>query len=128
MTHNGGARFTRVFVSAGLVEIALGVAFLAAPVQRIGISESNANVADSAMQTAHSERVSPIISFILIASGIVLTVSNARPGRRRVKRSQTIGYPNGSRGETPGALRPGHPLDCAISGGRSQSKEIAEQS
>jgi hypothetical protein len=127
MTHKG-VGFTRVFFSAGLMEIALGVAFLAAPVQHLENPDSNAEHATIGMQTARGEQVSPVISFILIASGIVLTVANARPGRRKPKRSQTSGDPNGSRGEASGNLRPRNALDCAISGGRSQSEEIAEHS
>jgi hypothetical protein len=55
----------RVFLLAGLLEIALGVAFLAAPVARTGV------------ETTRSGRVPPLISFTLIASGVALTVTNA---------------------------------------------------
>ena len=91
-----------MFLLAGLLEIALGIAFLAAPVSRTEIPDSNtedANFdANIGMQTTRSERVSPIISFILIASGITLTVAKARPGRRRLNRSRTPGDLDGSLG------------------------------
>lgn len=89
-----------MFLLAGLLEITLGVAFLAAPVSRTEILDSNTKDANIGMQTTRSERVSPIISFILIGSGITLTVAKARPGRRKLNRSRTPGDLDGSCGQT----------------------------
>jgi len=113
----------KVFLLAGLLEIALGVAFLAAQVPRAEIPHSNTGDANIGMQATRSERASPIISFILIGSGITLLVANARSGRRKPDRSETPGDLEGPRGETQETLRLKHAPDCAMRGGHSQSNE-----
>ena len=56
----------------------LGIASLVVPIphsetQGIKIGDTNIGV-----QTSHSERVSPVISAVLIAGGIALTIAGAR--------------------------------------------------
>jgi hypothetical protein len=63
---------------AGLLLIVLGIASLVVPIPR---SESEGiKVGDTqiGVQTTHRERVSPIISAVLIAGGIALTIAGAR--------------------------------------------------
>jgi hypothetical protein len=86
MTHNGlkrnGEEFMRVFLFAGLLDIALGVAFLAAPLPPAGIQEVGTGDANVELQATRNERVSPLTSFVLLACGITLIVI-AKPGRRK---------------------------------------------
>jgi hypothetical protein len=63
---------------AGLLLIALGIASLVVPIphtetQGIKIGDANLGV-----QTSHSERVSPVISVVLIAGGIALSIAGSR--------------------------------------------------
>jgi hypothetical protein len=63
---------------AGLLLIVLGIASLVVPIPRSesqGIKVGDTNIG---VQTSHSERVSPIISAVLIAGGIALTIAGAR--------------------------------------------------
>jgi hypothetical protein len=72
---------TLLFV--GLLVVALGIASLIVPIPRSethGIKAGDVNIG---MQTTHSERVSPIISAVLIAGGIALAVAGARTQRPR---------------------------------------------
>jgi len=66
---------------AGLLLIALGIASLIVPIphtetQGIKIGDANLGV-----QTSHSERVSPIISVVLIVGGIALSIAGSRTRR-----------------------------------------------
>jgi len=67
----------RVFLLAGFLEVALGVAFLAAPAARTEVPEDKTGDANIGVQSTRGERVPPIISFALIASGIALTGGTA---------------------------------------------------
>ena len=70
----------KILLFAGLVLIALGIASLAVPIphtEREGIKVGNTNLG---VQATHSERVSPIISVVLIAGGIALTIAGGRGG------------------------------------------------
>jgi hypothetical protein len=61
----------------------LGIASLIVPVPRTethGIKAGNMNIG---VQTSESERVSPIVSVVLIAGGIALTIAGARTGASR---------------------------------------------
>ncbi|HEX9111152.1 MAG TPA: hypothetical protein VF845_06700 [Terriglobales bacterium] len=63
---------------AGLLLVVLGIASLIVPIPRSetqGIKVGDTNIG---VQTSHSERVSPIISAVLIAGGIALTIAGAR--------------------------------------------------
>jgi hypothetical protein len=68
----------KILLFAGLLVVVLGIASLVVPVPRTekqGIRVGDTNIG---VQTTHSERVSPIISVVLIAGGIALTVAGAR--------------------------------------------------
>ena len=68
----------RILLYAGLLLMALGIASLVVPIphtetQGIKIGDANLGV-----QTSHSERVSPVISVVLIAGGIALSIAGSR--------------------------------------------------
>jgi hypothetical protein len=66
------------FLIAGLVLIVLGIASLVVPIPHTeseGIKVGNTNLG---VQTSHSERVSPIISVVLIGGGIALCIAGSR--------------------------------------------------
>jgi hypothetical protein len=68
----------RILLFAGLVLVVLGIASLVVPVphtEREGIKVGGTNFG---VQTSHSERVSPIISVVLIAGGIALGIAGSR--------------------------------------------------
>jgi len=68
----------KILLFAGLPVVVLGIASLVVPVPRTetqGIKAGNVNIG---VQTTHSERVSPIISAVLIAGGIAMTIAGAR--------------------------------------------------
>jgi len=68
----------RIFLFAGLLLVVLGIASLVVPIPHTethGIKAGDINIG---VQTSHSERVSPIISVVLIAGGIALTIAGAR--------------------------------------------------
>ena len=68
----------KVLLWAGLLLIVLGIASLVVPIpqtERHGIQAGDINIG---IQTSQSERVSPIISIVLIAGGIALSVAGGR--------------------------------------------------
>jgi hypothetical protein len=68
----------KMLLYAGLLLIALGVASLVVPIPHTeteGIKLGNTNLG---MQTSHSERVSPVISVVLIVGGIALSIAGTR--------------------------------------------------
>jgi hypothetical protein len=68
----------KILLFAGLLLAVLGIASLIVPVPRTethGIKAGNMNIG---VQTSDSERVSPIVSVVLIAGGIALTIAGAR--------------------------------------------------
>jgi len=73
----------KILLLAGLLVVVLGIASLIVPVPRTethGIKAGNMNIG---VQTSESERVSPIVSVVLIAGGIALTIAGARTGASR---------------------------------------------
>ena len=73
----------KILLFAGLLLVVLGIASLIVPVPRTethGIKAGNLNIG---VQTSESERVSPIVSAVLIAGGIALTITGARGGMSR---------------------------------------------
>ena len=70
-----------MFLFAGVLDIALGLAFLAAPFSPAKIREIKTGDANMELQATRSERASPVTGFVLLACGITLIVA-ARPGRR----------------------------------------------
>jgi len=73
----------KILLFAGLLVVALGIASLIVPVphnETHGIKAGDINIG---VQTSHSERVPPIVSAVLIADGIALTIAGARTGTSR---------------------------------------------
>ena len=70
----------KMLLFAGLLMIVLGVASLVVPIPRTethGIKAGDVNIG---IQTSNSERVSPVISGVLIAGGIALSIAGGRAG------------------------------------------------
>lgn len=68
----------KMFLYAGVILIVLGIASLVVPIpssEKQGIKIGDANIG---VQTSHSEKVSPIVSVVLIAGGIALSLAGAR--------------------------------------------------
>jgi hypothetical protein len=68
----------KTLLYVGLILVVLGVASLVVPIphtQTQGIKVGDANFG---VQTTHSERVAPVISIVLIAGGIALSIAGAR--------------------------------------------------
>jgi len=68
----------KILLIAGLLLIVLGVASLIVPIphtEREGVKIGGANLG---VETTHSERISPIVSVVLIAGGIALSIAGAR--------------------------------------------------
>ena len=68
----------KLLLFAGLLMVVLGIVSLLVPIphsETQGIKIGDANIG---VQTSHSERVSPIISAVLIAGGIALSIAGAR--------------------------------------------------
>jgi len=73
----------KIMLFAGLLVIAIGIASLIVAVPHTethGIKAGDVNIG---VQTHESERVSPIVSTVLIAGGIALTIAGARGGASR---------------------------------------------
>jgi hypothetical protein len=68
----------KMLLFAGLLLIVLGVASLVVPIPRSeteGIKIGDTNIG---VHTSHSERVSPVVSAVLIAGGIALAIAGTR--------------------------------------------------
>lgn len=74
----------KIVLFAGLVLVVLGIASLFVPIPHTETQGIKAGDVHIGVQTTHSERVSPIISAVLIVGGIALTVAGARmrPSRK----------------------------------------------
>ena len=68
----------RILLFAGLLLVVLGIASLVVPIPHSETHGIKAGDIDIGVQTSHSERVSPIISVVLIAGGIALSIAGAR--------------------------------------------------
>jgi hypothetical protein len=68
----------KMFLAAGLLLIVLGIASLVVPIPHSETEGIKIGGASIGVQTTHSERVSPIISVVLIAGGIALSIAGAR--------------------------------------------------
>jgi len=82
----------RIFLFAGLLEIVFGIGFLIAPLPRAGIQEIASADANIEVQSARGARVSPIISVVLLASGITLIITCA-PRRRKPEQPSRASSP-----------------------------------
>jgi hypothetical protein len=68
----------KTFLYVGLILIVLGIASLVVPIpssEKQGIKIGDTNIG---VQTNHSEKVSPIVSAVLIAGGIALSIAGSR--------------------------------------------------
>jgi len=73
----------KIMLLAGLVLAVLGIASLIVPIphsETHGIKAGDMNIG---VQTTSSERVSPLVSAVLIAGGIALAIAGARAGTSR---------------------------------------------
>lgn len=70
----------KILSIAGLLLVVLGIASLVVPLPHSETQGVKIGDASIGVQTSHSERVSPIISVVLIAGGIALTIAGARGG------------------------------------------------
>lgn len=70
----------KILLFAGLLLVVLGIASLVVPIPYSETQGIKVGKTDIGVQTSHSERVSPIISAVLIAGGIALTIAGARTG------------------------------------------------
>ena len=70
--------FMKILLFVGLLMVVLGIASLVVPIPRTETQGIKAGDVSIGVQTSHSERVSPIISAVLIAGGIGLAVVGAR--------------------------------------------------
>ncbi len=71
----------KILLAVGLLLIVLGLVSLAIPIPRSethGIKIGDTNIG---VQTSHSERVSPIVSIVLIAGGVGTAIAGARARR-----------------------------------------------
>ncbi|MGB8010186.1 MAG: hypothetical protein WCF68_01120 [Terriglobales bacterium] len=68
----------KVLLYAGLVLVVLGIASLIVPIPHTETEGIKVGSANFGVQTSHSERVSPVISVVLIAGGIALSIAGAR--------------------------------------------------
>jgi hypothetical protein len=74
----------KIALFAGLVLVVLGIASLLVPIPHTETHGVKAGDVNFGVQTTHSERVSPIISVVLIAGGIALAAVGA-PARPSTK-------------------------------------------
>lgn len=70
----------KILLIAGVLLVVLGVASLVVPIPHSETQGLKIGDASIGVQTSHSERVSPIISVVLIAGGIALTIASKRGG------------------------------------------------
>jgi hypothetical protein len=70
--------FMRMLLFAGLLLVVLGIASLVVPIPHRETQGIKAGDIHIGVETSHSERVSPIISAVLIAGGVALTIAGAR--------------------------------------------------
>src|SRR5271169_1295007 len=68
----------KTFLFAGLILVVLGIASLVVPIPHSETQGIKIGDASIGVRTSHSERVSPIISVVLIAAGIALTIAGTR--------------------------------------------------
>jgi hypothetical protein len=68
----------RIMLFAGLLLLALGIASLVVPIPHSETQGIKVGDTSIGLQTTHSERVSPIISGVLIAGGVALAIAGAR--------------------------------------------------
>ena len=70
----------RILLYTGVVALLLGLASLIIPIPHSETHGMNVGDMHLGMKTTHSERVSPIVSVVLIAGGIGMMVAGTREG------------------------------------------------
>ena len=68
----------KMLLYAGLLLMVLGIASLVVPIPHSETEGIKIGDAKIGVQTSHSERVSPIVSVVLIAGGIALGIAGGR--------------------------------------------------
>ena len=68
----------KILLFAGLLLVVLGIASLVVPIPRTETEGIKVGGTNLGVQTSHSEKVSPIISIVLIAGGIALSIAGTR--------------------------------------------------
>jgi hypothetical protein len=68
----------KILLFAGLLLVVLGIASLIVPIPHTETEGIKVGKTNLGIQTSHSERVSPIISVVLIAGGIALSIAGTR--------------------------------------------------
>jgi hypothetical protein len=68
----------KILLFAGLLLVVLGIASLVVPIPRTETEGIKVGGTNLGVQTSHSERLSPIISIVLIAGGIALSIAGTR--------------------------------------------------
>ncbi len=68
----------KILLFAGLLLVVLGIASLVVPIPQTQTDRIKVGGANFGIQTSHSERVSPLISVILIGGGIALSIAGTR--------------------------------------------------
>jgi hypothetical protein len=68
----------KILLLAGLLLIVLGIASFVVPIPHTETEGIKVGKTNLGVQTSHSERVSPIISVVLIAGGIALSIAGTR--------------------------------------------------
>jgi hypothetical protein len=68
----------KILLFSGLLLIVLGVASLVVPIPHTETEGIKVGKTNLGIQTNHSERISPIISVVLIVGGIALSMAGGR--------------------------------------------------
>jgi hypothetical protein len=68
----------KMLLYAGLLLVVLGIASLVVSIPQTETEGIKVGGTNFGVQTSHSERVSPLISVVLIAGGIALSIAGAR--------------------------------------------------
>jgi len=68
----------KILLFAGLLLVVLGIASLVVPIPQTQTDRIKVGGANFGIQTSHSERVSPLISVLLIGGGIALSIAGTR--------------------------------------------------
>jgi hypothetical protein len=68
----------KMLLFAGLLLVVLGIASLVVPIPHTETEGIKVGKTNLGIQTSHSERISPIVSVVLIAGGIALSIAGAR--------------------------------------------------
>ncbi|HMD16324.1 MAG TPA: hypothetical protein VKH18_06620 [Terriglobales bacterium] len=68
----------KILLFAGLLLVVLGIVSLVVPIPQTQTDRIKVGGANFGIQTSHSERVSPLISVLLIGGGIALSIAGTR--------------------------------------------------